>query len=380
MERRAVLSIPYERNPLFIGRESIIEELNTFFASDLSIPLRIAALIGMPGVGKTQIALEYVYHMQHKYQAVVWLDAPSRHQLAENISNALRMGCSWRTDAERNQIFAAFRTWLWGYQSSFLLVVDQIGDYSLLNDLLDEDMTGHVLMTHASRNAMDEWKSVIVEPFHEQEGSLFLLRRAGLLASQELKDASRATRQAAEALHKEVGGHPLALDQAGAYIKETGCRIDEYLARYRKNPRALLDRRDTASSYPFSAYQSIAAMHQGAAHGAQELLFLYVRNSARLLISLPPLALEVSGVFSLARGRVRLLYADNHAARIDLQFRAGPSQWWQDVGHISLGADSDEQGFWPMRRSKIDRTVPRTMSMSHLMRQASFRCSSKLVK
>ncbi len=273
-------ALPYERNPLFLGGEHLLAELDTFFASALPIALKIVALVGMPGIGKTEVAIEYVYRALERYQIVVWLGAPSRHQLAENIVSTFCMQLPWKTADESEQIFHIFRTWLRQYQSRFLIVLDDLHDDSLLNDMLDDDMVGHVIVTRSLRFSTDALKLVTVQPFDEQESSLFLLRRAGLLApNQLLVHASRAVRQAAEALHEECGGHPLALDQAGAYVSETGVSVAEYLRLYRQDRRAFLDRRGTNSlSHPFSAYAVIAAMRQGAAYPAQELLFLYVQN------------------------------------------------------------------------------------------------------
>ncbi|MBA2678448.1 MAG: ATP-binding protein [Ktedonobacteraceae bacterium] len=273
-------AIPYERNPLFLGREHLLAELDTFFASALPIALKIVALVGMPGIGKTEVAIEYVYRALERYQIVVWLGAPSRHQLAENIVSTFGMQLPWKTADEREQIFHIFRTWLRHYQSHFLLVLDDCDDDTLVNAVLDDDSVGHVLLTNSSRRTTNELKSLTVQPFDEQESSLFLLRRAGLLATRSpLKHAPSALQQAASAISQEFGGSPLALDQAGAYISETGVSVAEYLVRYRENPRVLLDRRGTdSSSHPFSAYAVIAAMRQGAAYPAQELLFLYVQN------------------------------------------------------------------------------------------------------
>src|SRR5207248_4176665 len=41
-------------------------------------------------------------------------------------------------------------------------------------------------------------------------------------------------------LSGELGGLPLALDQAGAYLEETGCGLAQYLDLYRKHRTGLL--------------------------------------------------------------------------------------------------------------------------------------------
>ncbi len=276
---RTYYAIPYKRNPLFTGREHLLADLDTFFVRRPSLPLKLVAVIGMPGIGKTELALEYAYRQRKRYRAIIWLDARGDEPLAQQIVQVLKsFGVVLPGHQNDERIFQLFRTWL--RQSHFLLIVDQVDTERLLNDLLDEEMQGHVIITRSSRKLTGAWNIVMIEPFDEQESTHFLLRRAGLLAPhKQLAPVSSAERQAAEALHREFGGHPLALDQAGAYVSETGSSLAEYLRRYRRNPRVLLERRGTASAtHPFPAYSVIAAMRQGAAYWAQELLFLYGDN------------------------------------------------------------------------------------------------------
>ncbi|MBO0794360.1 MAG: tetratricopeptide repeat protein, partial [Ktedonobacteraceae bacterium] len=73
---------------------------------------------------------------------------------------------------------------------------------------------------------------------------LFLLRRAGRLdPADPVEAASDRARQLAQQIVVLLGGLPLALDQAGAYILETSCGLEEYLALYEQRHAALLARR-----------------------------------------------------------------------------------------------------------------------------------------
>jgi hypothetical protein len=272
-------AVPYERNPFFAGREHLLAELDAFFTSALPIQLKIVALLGMPGGGKTEMALEYVYRIRSRYQVVVWLDASTRESLPQNITQALNtFGVRLPRYDDNEWIYALFRAWLRRLSSSFLLVLDRIHDDSLLNNVLDKGMKGHVIVTKSTHLTTDELRTLIIKPFTQEEGPLFLLRRAGLLApNQPPEQAPSALYKAASALHREFGGHPLALDQAGAYLSETGVSPAEYLRLYRQDRRVWLDRRGTTSaSHPFSAYAVIAAMRQGYAAWAEELLSLYL--------------------------------------------------------------------------------------------------------
>jgi len=109
----------------------------------------------------------------------------------------------------------------------------------------------------------------------EEEGALFLLRRARLLRLHAFLDEvplANDTVPIAEAISREVGGLPLALDQAGAYILETGCSLSDYLTLYRQRRAELLQRRGSVpTDHPESvtttfslAYDQVALKHAAA--------------------------------------------------------------------------------------------------------------------
>ena len=58
-----------------------------------------------------------------------------------------------------------------------------------------------------------------------------------------LEQAPAAERVSAAAIVAELDGLPLAIDQAGAYIEETGCALADYLTLYRTRRKDLLGRR-----------------------------------------------------------------------------------------------------------------------------------------
>jgi tetratricopeptide (TPR) repeat protein len=77
-----------------------------------------------------------------------------------------------------------------------------------------------------------------------EEAALFLLRRARYIGEDALLDAATEADQAtAEKIVMQLDGLPLALDQAAAYIEETGCALFDYLKLYRHRAPELLGRR-----------------------------------------------------------------------------------------------------------------------------------------
>ena len=72
-------------------------------------------------------------------------------------------------------------------------------------------------------------------------GALLLLRRASLLAVQAtLSKANPGEQNMARTISEELDGLPLALDQAGAYIKEAPWALPDYLPRYQTRRSELI--------------------------------------------------------------------------------------------------------------------------------------------
>ena len=92
---------------------------------------------------------------------------------------------------------------------------------------------------------------VEIEEMEPEEGALFLLRRAGIIARDAPLDAaSEGDRQLAEQISEELGGLALALDQAGAFIEEAPSSLAEYLEFYRSEGSKLLAERGGLGDHP----------------------------------------------------------------------------------------------------------------------------------
>jgi len=79
---------------------------------------------------------------------------------------------------------------------------------------------------------------------HNDEGTLLVLRRAKLLTIDAHLDQAKAEDRAhAEYIVNTMGGLPLALDQAAAYIEETQCSLATFLEKYGRRHAEILQRR-----------------------------------------------------------------------------------------------------------------------------------------
>ena len=67
--------VPFERNPNFTGRESELAQMEEkLFQEDRTTKI---AIMGLGGVGKTQILLELIYRTKEKYKdcSILWIPA-----------------------------------------------------------------------------------------------------------------------------------------------------------------------------------------------------------------------------------------------------------------------------------------------------------------
>jgi tetratricopeptide (TPR) repeat protein len=111
---------------------------------------------------------------------------------------------------------------------------------------------GHVLLTTRARAIGAMARLVEIQEMGNEEGALFLLRRAKYITEDASLDvATKDDQTHAKEVAALLDGLPLALDQAGAYIEETGCGLSAYLSLYRHGAPELLRRRGMmASDHP----------------------------------------------------------------------------------------------------------------------------------
>jgi tetratricopeptide (TPR) repeat protein len=179
------------------------------------------AVQGWGGVGKTATAIEYAWRYRSDYDLVWWIPAdqlPSVRGSLAALANRLRLDLppTAGIDGAITVVLDALRRG--DPYGRWLLVFDNADQPEDISDLIPSG-PGHVIIT--SRN--HRWQSVIntvpMDVFDRSESIEFLHRRV----PKGLTDAD------AERLAEKLGDLPLALEQAGAMLFETGMPVDEYL-------------------------------------------------------------------------------------------------------------------------------------------------------
>lgn len=223
-------NIPYLRNPFLIGRDDILKQIyERFFTNTTST--RFQALWGLGGIGKTQIALEYAYRFHQEYNAIFWVHSESRETLFSSlVTIAQILNLPEKNQQEQPIIIQAVLRWLRTHDK-WLLILDSADEPEIIKELvLHNPPNSHTLLTTRVQAIRRLARPIEVRELSTDSGALLLLKRAGLLDEDTpIEQANKAEQALARIISQELGGLPLALDQAGAYIEETHCSLQAYV-------------------------------------------------------------------------------------------------------------------------------------------------------
>jgi tetratricopeptide (TPR) repeat protein len=216
-----VTNLP-RRTPNFTGRRELLETLRANLrAGARGAVVQIEAIHGLGGVGKTELALEYAHRYASDYDLVWWVAAEQPAAVATDLVGlAGRLGIREAPQLAETigELFDGLRG-----RDRWLLVFDNAEDPQSLIDYLPPGGSGHVLVT--SRYAA--WGQLAaplrLDVLPQEEAVAFVRKRSGAI------DES-----AAAALVDTLGGLPLALEEAAAYIEATGIGLDDYLGLLRE--------------------------------------------------------------------------------------------------------------------------------------------------
>ena len=256
-------------SPHFQDPQDRLGELRTALESaGTAAVVARAALYGMGGVGKTQLALKYSHAFRHAYAGVWWFRAEDPASV-EIDALACCTECGVAVP-EGSKPSAALKRWLAG-QPSWLLVYDNAEDVEAVRGFLPDGGCHHLLIT--SRNPA--WgglaRPVSLETWTPEQGADFLAARL-----------PGAERSALLALAATLGGLPLALEQAASFMEETGMTVETYRVEAERIDTAglILDEGRAATGYERSVLATLSIAFGRLSAEAAQLLRLCAFFSA----------------------------------------------------------------------------------------------------
>ncbi|WP_052721099.1 FxSxx-COOH system tetratricopeptide repeat protein [Actinoplanes rectilineatus] len=267
------------RNPNFTGRTELLDQLRAGLTAEPTAVLP-EALHGLGGVGKTQVVVEFVYRNAGDYDVVWWISAERPAQITSamvELATKLRLPVNAEAAAvpavkEALRVGVPYARWLLVFDNAD--VPEDVRPYFPLGG------PGHIVVT--SRNPQWEAvaKKVEVDVFHRRESQALLTRRAPALSRKESDDLARV-----------LGDLPLAIEQAAAWLAETGMQASEYLALFQEKTIELMEM-SPPSDYqlPVAAAWNVSLDHLARARPAalrllQLCAFLAPEPISRTLLS-----------------------------------------------------------------------------------------------
>ena len=210
-------------NSYFTGRESVLAAVHNRLATD-----RLAVLQGLRGVGKTQVAIEYVHRHRSEYDVIWWIEASDGSTATQGLADlgaelGLARGAEKQSDAVE-----AVSQWL-TRNERWLLVFDDATP-AIGRDLIPPQIGGHILVTSHD----PAWSSVspiiTITAMTREEAVEMLTRRTG-----------QHDEEAAAHVADVLGDLPLALELAASYVATTGRSLGSFLERLEHPGTSLLD-------------------------------------------------------------------------------------------------------------------------------------------
>ncbi|XVV08273.1 FxSxx-COOH system tetratricopeptide repeat protein [Actinoplanes sp. CA-131856] len=219
------------RPDLFVGRDAALTMLDAGGAG------RIAQVVhGLGGIGKSTLVARWAAQRSATFSVVWWITADTPGNLSAGLAGlteALQAGVSGflKEPALREH---AIR-WLASHER-WLLVLDNVTDPRHIAGLLARmppDTTGRILLT--SRRATGWPESVAVSGL----SGIGLDAATVLLTAIAGRGGVSVDPRDAGAVCEELGSLPLAVEQAGAYMAQTGTGAKDYLRLLAAQPAAM---------------------------------------------------------------------------------------------------------------------------------------------
>src|SRR6266545_3437498 len=233
--RPEVFDVP-PRNRNFTGRADLLIGLwGMLWTQGDAAVVQASAIHGLGGVGKTQLAIEYVHRYAADYDLVWWIPAEQPPAIPGRLAAlARRLGLLDLADQEEQ----LHRLWEeLGRREHWLLVYDNATEPRDLAPYRPPAGGGHLLIT--SRNPA--WSAIStplqVDVLPRDEAVAFLRARTG--SDDPADDQLAAT----------LGDLPLALEQAAAYVEQTQTPLRDYLELFQERAGELL-RLGEPADYP----------------------------------------------------------------------------------------------------------------------------------
>ncbi|OEJ25052.1 ATP-binding protein [Streptomyces agglomeratus] len=231
------------RNRRFTGRDDILTELQERL-TEAERGNSACTLLGMSGIGKTQIAAEYAHRFSTDYDVIWWVNSDDRNIQRDRFGE-LSVELGLRSGNEPGERIRAVRDALRRGEpySRWLVIFDGWDDTDGAGVLLPHG-PGHTIVTSRNRGWGEHTDVLDVPSFDRAESTGYLMRRAPHVTSAQ-----------ADEVAAEFGDVPLSLVQAASLLGETRMEVPEYLRMVREGRLSTVEE-PAGDGFPHSSLTS----------------------------------------------------------------------------------------------------------------------------
>ncbi|KAL4744430.1 hypothetical protein BDW72DRAFT_209020 [Aspergillus terricola var. indicus] len=219
----------------FIGREEELNRLWDYLQPASSQTRKVAVLHGLGGIGKTQLAVQFARKHKNEFTAIFWLNGKDQSALVSSLSSCLSQiqGQPLEDQAvnEEEAVQRANQVLQWlarPVNTRWLIIFDNIDQYSPLQghghcgydvyEFFPKADHGSIMITSRLQGLTELGKSFPVQK---------------LISSFSAKDIEQmGAEQDLTELASLLDGLSLAIAIAGAFMRQTGTTVKEYLELY----------------------------------------------------------------------------------------------------------------------------------------------------
>lgn len=217
----------------FVGREDELRHLSALMGRGTGVVVQSQAVHGLGGVGKSELALQYAHRNRDAYTLVWWMTADSAAAIEAGLAE---LAYQLHPDSQVSATVQEAARWAVGWLQAhpgWLLVLDAVEQRGDVERLLGQLSGGHVLIT--SRRDLG-WETITdgclrLDVLDPKSAIELLLTLSG-----------QHDEHTAAVLAGELGCLPLALQQAGAYLRQSRMDMGVYLQELRRDPAGTLQR------------------------------------------------------------------------------------------------------------------------------------------
>ncbi|WP_416901314.1 FxSxx-COOH system tetratricopeptide repeat protein [Micromonospora echinospora] len=211
------------------ARAASFEDRGGFF-DELALGETVV-LTGLGGVGKTQLAADFIRSRGTAAAAVIWVMASSRDLVLATYAEAARVVLGPQDSVE--QAADRFLAWLANTEDTWLIVLDDVQTPADLRGLWPQGPAGRTVVTTRRRDAAlagHHRRIVDVGVFSTEQSARYL--QSALREQHPLGDDI-------DGVATDLQGLPLALAQAAAFMLDRHLRCSEYRRRFADRRRQL---------------------------------------------------------------------------------------------------------------------------------------------